>query len=65
MIDIDKKIHRCINGPLLVTIGWRRELKKWTLITSIVREETSFMFDTPIIYCPYCGEKLEEPENDD
>lgn len=62
---IDKEIHCCINEPFPVTIGWRRGLKKWMLITSIIREETSFMFDTPITYCPYCGEKLEEPDENE
>jgi len=59
------KIHRCNEEPALSTIFWSDSDKRWLLITSVVNEETFFTVETPITYCPYCGKKLKEPEEDD
>lgn len=59
------KIHRCNEEPVLSVIFWSDNSKKWLLHVAVIYEESFFAADTPITYCPYCGEKLKEPEDDD
>lgn len=59
------KIHCCNEEPVLSTVFWSDSAKKWLLIVSVVNEGTFFTMDTQITYCPYCGEKLKEPDEDD
>lgn len=59
------KIHRCNEEPVLYTIFRSDYDKKWMLHCAAINEGAFFGLDTPITYCPYCGRKLKEPEEDD
>lgn len=59
------KVHRCEQEPWMPAIVWSDGYKRWMLLLATIKDNTSFMIDTPITYCPYCGEKLKEPEEDD